>query len=92
MGATPQPRYTQSTTTIATRVPEPTRRIVDWLCATTGVPSPSEYLRRVLEQHLRDLGFQLTPGVTEALPSPSAADMAAWQQEHGGSKPDRTVG
>lgn len=70
-------RYTRASAPVAVRLPEPVRRILDYLVLTTGSESVSAYLRLVLEDHLRGLGFELEPGVHVAFPSRD--EVAAWQ-------------
>lgn len=71
------PMYNRSSTVAAVRLPEDVRRILDWLVLRTGADSVSGYLRAVLEDHLRGLGFQLEPG--RHLPRPSRTEIEAFQ-------------
>lgn len=76
----PPPRYHGGTAPVAFRVSEDTRRLLDYVVATTGAASVSEYVRLVVEEHLTGLGFNLVDGVTRALPRrPSVADVEAWE-------------
>lgn len=85
-----RPAYHRRTTPLGIRMPTEARRIYEWLALQAGAGSVSEYLRHVLEQHLVDLGFQLEPGVTSALPLPDREAVAAFQAEEraGGPEPD----
>lgn len=89
-----RPAYTKPTCPVGVRMPESTRRILEYLTVTTGAPSLSTYLRWVYEQHLRSLGFELTDGVDAAFgPPPTREQIAAWQARGAdGRQPDRTVG
>ena len=74
------PRYDRPTAPVAFRVSEDTRRLLDYVVATSGTPSVSEYVRAVVEAHLTALGFRLVPGITAALPRPlSATDVERWE-------------
>lgn len=88
-----RPAYNKPTSPLGVRMPEPTRRIFEYLAVTTGAPSVSAYLRYVYERHLRDLGFELVDGITAALgPPPTPAQIAQWQATEADREPDRAVG
>lgn len=88
-----RPAYDLPTTPLGFRVPEPTRRIVEYLTLVTGAPSVSAYVRALVEKHLAELGFELVEGVTAALgPAPSREAIAAWQTEEAQRVADRAVG
>lgn len=62
------PRYDRPTAPVAFRLPEDARRLLDYVVATTGAPSVSDYLRSIVEAHLTALGFTLREGIHRALP------------------------
>ncbi len=65
-----QPRYVQPTYPLAVRIPEPTRRILEWMTLATGMPTLSDYVRHIIDRHLAELGIPLEPGVNAQLPPP----------------------
>lgn len=71
----PAPRYDRPTAPVALRLPEDARRLLDYVVATTGAPSVSDYLRSIIEAHLEALGFTLKEGVHRALPVELPADV-----------------
>lgn len=93
----PQPRrYSDPTSVVGVRLPEASRRTLEWVAVTSGAPNLSHYLRCVLEDHLRSLGFNLVVGRTAQLPLPPPPEVvAAYQAEQeraDGQEPDRAVG
>lgn len=76
-------RYTRASYPLAVRVPEATRRMLEWCTLAAGMPTISDYVRYVLDQHLHDVGFELEPGRTAQLPPPPI-DGAGWP----GADPD----
>jgi hypothetical protein len=65
-------RYRTGTSVVAFRVGDTQRATVEWLALRTGV-TLSDYVRRVIEDHLRALGFDVRPGHLEHLPTPDEA-------------------
>lgn len=81
------PRYNAPTAPVATRLPEEVRRILDWLVLTTDAESVADYIRRLIESHLLDLGFTLEPGVHLPMPRPPARDQIVEWEVTGGRQP-----
>lgn len=79
-----QPRYHVKTAPVAVRIPEPTRRMLEWLTLATGMPCLSDYIRHVIDRHLAQLGIPLEPGITAQLPPPEI-DGTGWRD----ATPDR---
>ena len=87
-------RYEKPTSVVGVRLPEVSRRTLEWVAATRGAPTLSYYLRCVIEDHLRALGFQVVPGHLAQLPLPPevAAAYQADQEATDGPEPGRAVG
>jgi len=81
------PRYDRPTAPVATRLPEEVRRILDYLVLTTDADSVADYIRRVIEAHLLDLGFTMEPGIHVGLPRPPGRDEIVEWEVTGGRQP-----
>ena len=73
------PRYDRPTAPVAFRLPEPTRRLLDYVAATTDT-NVSDYMRALVETDLRARGFRLVAGTHAVLPRPTSRDeLEQWE-------------